>query len=344
MTRHGVLIVGVGSIGERHLRCWQATGRADLCFCEPKEPLRSQIAQRYKIVHHYGSLDEALADHPRRFDVAVIATPAPQHIAMATQLVRAGVHALIEKPLSLTGDGILELMELVRRQGVVAAVAFTYRSHPALEDMKRALDTGRFGRPVEVVSVWGQHFPTYRPAYREIYYATRAMGGGIIQDLLPHAINAAEWLVGPVDRLMADAAHLVLAEVDVEDTVHVITRHSTGVLGCYTANQYQAPNENSITVICEDGTARFDLNRACWQSMTVPGGPWQNEFQFSLERDDIFINQANRFLDILASKAAPACTLSEGMQTLRVTLAILDAVENPGWRMVSREDGDLSNA
>jgi len=333
MSVHRVLIIGVGSIGERHLRCFKATGRVDLSHCETNEKLGRSIANRYQIHSCYTSLEEALNDRPKGFDIAVIAAPSHLHIPMATKLVQSGINVFIEKPLSTGLDGVQKLMDLIKKQQVVAAVAYTYRSHPALRSMKKAIGEGRFGRPVQVVSVWGQHFPKYRPAYREIYYTSRATGGGAIQDVLTHAINAGEFLVGPVDRLMADAAHQVLEGVDVEDTVHVIARHGD-VLGCYSLNQHQSPNENTITVICERGTARFDLNNACWLSMTEPDSEWHKEFAFSLERDDIFIEQANQFLDVVEGKATPACTVAEGLQTLRVNLAVLAAVEKQSWQPV----------
>lgn len=329
--KHRVLIVGVGSIGERHLRTFGATGRADLSICETNESLRQTVGDRYGVAKRYAGVDEALADRSQPLDAAIICAPSQMHIPIATQVAEAGVNLFIEKPLSTTLDGIDALMSLVQRKGIKAAVAYTYRSHPVLRSMRQAIREGRFGRPVQVVSVWGQHFPKYRPAYRNIYYTSHATGGGAIQDILTHAINAGEFLVGPIDRLVADAAHQVLEGVTVEDTVHVIARHGD-VMGCYSLNQHQAPNENIITVICERGTARFDLNNARWQSMTEPGGEWRTEMTFSLERDDIFINQANLLLDLLEGTGEPPCTLAEGLQTLRVNLTVLAAVENPPWR------------
>jgi predicted dehydrogenase len=328
-----MLIIGVGSIGERHLRCFKATGRAEVSLVETNETLRQTIVERYGVAQAHASLDDAMTAKPRAFDLAVIATPAPLHIPMARQLVLADVPTFIEKPLSLSLDGVAELGELARKRTVPLAVAYTYRSHPALRSMRDAISSGRFGRPLQVVSVWGQHFPKYRPAYRQIYFTSRATGGGAIQDVLTHAINAAEFLVGPVDRVMADAAHMSLEGVEVEDTVHAIARHGE-VMASYSLNQHQAPNENTITVICERGTARFDLNHACWQSMTEAGGEWTVEYTFSLERDDIFINQANLFLDFIERRGEPACTLEEAAQSLRVTLAILRAVNRPSWEMV----------
>lgn len=330
---HKLLIIGTGSIGERHLRTFRATGRVEASVCEPNAELRNAILERYPGTRGYADLDAALADRAAGHQIGLIAAPSHLHIAMAGRLVEAGLHVFIEKPLSVNEEGVAELAEAIRKRGVTAAVAYTYRSHPALRGMREAIVSGRFGRPVQVVGTWGQHFPKYRPAYRQIYYTSRATGGGAIQDVLTHAINAAEFLVGPVDRLMADADHLVLEGVTVEDTVHVITRHGP-VMGCISLNQHQAPNENLITVICERGTARFDLNGGRWSSMVEPGGEWKLEYQFSLERDDIFVNQANLFLDAVEGKGPVACTFEEGWQTLRVNLAVLRAVESQGWMNV----------
>lgn len=328
MTTHRMLIVGVGSIGERHTRTFQATGRADLAICESNQALRQTVAQRYGVARAFADLEEALKEGG--FDIALIATPSHLHIPMATKCAQAGKHLFIEKPLSLSLDGVDELRRVVAARQVKAAVAYTYRSHPALRSMKEAIESGRFGRPVQIVGTWGQHFPKYRPAYRQIYYTSRTTGGGAIQDVLTHAVNAGEFLVGPVDRLMADAAHQVLEGVTVEDTVHLIARHGR-VMGCYSLNQHQAPNENTLTVVCERGTARWDLNNARWQSMAEPDAGWKTEFEFSKERDDIFINQANLFLDAVEGKGPFACTLEEGIQTLKVNLTVLRAADQPNW-------------
>ncbi|HOW74032.1 MAG TPA: Gfo/Idh/MocA family oxidoreductase [Phycisphaerae bacterium] len=333
MASHRMLIVGVGSIGERHTRTFKATGRAELSICESNETLRTAVAGRYGITETFPDLDEAL--NKGRFDTVLIATPSHLHIPMATKCALAGKNLFIEKPLSLCVDGIEALRQVIADRKLKAAVAYTYRSHPALRSMKEAIDSGRFGRPVQIVGTWGQHFPKYRPAYREIYYTSRTTGGGAIQDVLTHAVNAGEFLVGPIDRIMADAAHQVLEGVTVEDTVHLIARHGR-VMGCYSLNQHQAPNENTLTVICERGTARWDLNNARWQSMVEPDAGWKTEFEFSRERDDIFVNQARLFLDALENKGPFACTLDEGLQTLRVNLTVLGAADHPSWVSLAR--------
>jgi len=74
----------------------------------------------------------------------------------------------------------------------------------------------------------------------------------VVQDILSHVFNAAEWLVSPIDRLMADAAHLRLPKVQVEDTVHVVARHGS-ILANYTVNQHQHVAEFTLDVHGTEG-------------------------------------------------------------------------------------------
>jgi predicted dehydrogenase len=243
------------------------------------------------------------------------------------------MHVLIEKPLSTTFDGIDELKRAAATKKRLVGVAYTWRSWPSFAAMRDAIKAGRFGQPLQVVVTGGQHFPHFRPAYREIYYKDRKTGGGAIQDGLTHLINAVEWVVGPTDRLFADAAHLALPGVTVEDHVHLITRHG-GVMGSFTFSQHQAPNEISITVVCERGTAKFESWNNRWRWMTGPTDAWHDEEGGKMERDDLYVTQAHAFLDAVEGKRPLLCTLEEAEQTLRVNLAALKCADNPPWEKV----------
>lgn len=325
---HSILVVGVGSIGERHARCFQRTGRADVSICEINDDLRTRIAESYGMSQAFDSLDAAIDTAP---DAAVICTPAHLHIPQALRLADSGIPILIEKPLSTTFDGVEVLKALLAERKLAASVAYVTRAHPTVAAMREAIQSGCFGRPLNFVFTSGQHFPLYRPAYREIYYTRHETGGGAIQDALTHGVNAVEWIVGPVTELLADAAHLALPGVEVEDTVHLLTRHG-GVMGSFTLNQHQAPNESTLTVVCERGTARFEAHRTRWLSCTEPGADWQVEEEFALERDDLFVRQAEQFLDLLEGRRPPGCTIDEAEQTLRVNLAALASARDRTWK------------
>ncbi len=314
-----ILIVGTGSIGERHVRCFLATGRAEVSICEPNSELCSKITKEYPVVNSFSDLHLALE---KRWDAALVATPAHTHIPISLEIANRGVHLFIEKPLSTTMDGIDVLMDRVNEKSLIAAVAYVWRAHPGIEWLKSVVLDGRFGDLKQQTITSGQHFPFYRPAYREIYYTDREKGGGAIQDCLTHPLNFAEYLAGPITKIVADSDHQVLDGVTVEDTVHVLARHGE-TMGCYSVNQYQAPNETTVTLVFERGTARFEVheNRCGW--MTEPGGTWNDVPLPEMDRDEWFTRQANLFLDVLERKSEPLCTLEEALGTLIATLKIL---------------------
>jgi predicted dehydrogenase len=193
--------------------------------------------------------------------------------------------------------------------------------------MHKLIRSGRFGDPLQLYVTAGQHFPTYRPAYREIYYADRSSGGGAIQDALTHLLNLGEWLIGPIDRLAADAAHLALDGVTVEDTVHLIARQGPA-LASYCLNQHQAPNETVITAVCRAGTLRLHLQQGQLTSMRETGAQaWTVELDATLERDAWFTAQADAFLDAVERHVPVLCTIDEAAQTLRVVLAALACLD-----------------
>lgn len=329
-TKHRLLVIGVGSIGERHVRCFLATNRVDVGICELNPGLRETIAKRYGLVEVFGDLGTALT---APWDAVLIATPAHTHIPIATKVAKAGIHLLIEKPLSTSLKGIEELQRIVAKEKLIAAVSYNHRAHPGNQALKAALDSGRLGKPLQLYMTSGQHFPTYRPAYRDIYFADRKQGGGAIQDAITHTLNLAEWLVGPITRLAVDASHQQLEGVTVEDTVHVIARHGD-VMASYSTNMFQPPNESTITVVCEKGTARFELHEKRLRLMTEVEGPWEESLHELPDRDAWYVRNASVFLDALEGKGEPLCTLEEGLQTLRVNLAALRAADKGNWQTI----------
>ena len=166
-----ILVVGTGTIGECHTRCVLATNRAEVSICETNDNQRKKIADNYKIKSSYADLTLALE---AGYDAVVIATPAHLHIPMAQQAAEAGHHLLIEKPLSISLDGVDHLDRTIKERKLIAGVAYVLRHIPVISAMKEALDSGRFGCPLHITVVQGWHFPTSRPNYKDIYYASHA--------------------------------------------------------------------------------------------------------------------------------------------------------------------------
>lgn len=314
-----ILIIGCGSIGERHLRCFQRTGRAEPVACEVNRAVLQKVRATHQ-VSGFASLDEALA--AAKYDAAVICTPADSHIAVTNRLLQHGAHALIEKPLSTSLAEVDSLKQTIAATGKFCRVAYTHHFMPGIREMRAALRSGKFGKPLQVIVQAGQHFPTFRPAYRQIYYTRHETGGGAIQDLLTHFVNAMEWVVAPLSRVYVEAAHQFLEGVTVEDTV-CLTARMGNVLASFSINQFQPPNEATYQIHCENGSLKYEFHEQRWAEWPRGAEAWQYHAAPVKERDDLFVAQANAFLDGMTGQRTDLATVEEAVQTLKVSLANL---------------------
>jgi len=331
-----ILVIGCGSIGERQLRCFQATGRARLTACESQPALLETVTRTYGVAGHR-DWERALGDHA--FDAVVIATPAHLHVPMAIRALARGCHVLIEKPLSQSLAGVDDLLQARDRAGRHAAVAYVLHTHPLLAPARDFLRGGDLGPVLQVTTTSGQHFPAMRPAhaapYHQTYYRDRRTGGGAIQDALTHTVNWVESIVGPADSVLCDCAHLAVPLVEVEDTVHASARHGA-VLASYSLNQFQAPNEAAIQFNTATGSVRVELHARRWgvHRLGAPGWTWHEVPP--IERDTPYLAQANAFLDLLDGRPSQVCSLEAGRDTLRFNLAALASAER-GTRVSCRD-------
>lgn len=318
---HSVLIIGCGSIGERHLRCFLRTQRTNVIACDTNAALLARVRSTYQ-VEGTASWEKLLAGGG--ITAAVICAPAPAHVPMAIRLLEAGVHTFIEKPLSHTLQDVDTLVDARDRSGRQAAVAYVFHSFPLLKEARAFIRGGSFGPVLQATVNTGQPFHLLRPAYAETYYRSHASGGGAIQDALTHSANWIESVVGPTDSVLCDAAHQFLPHVEVEDTVHVSARNGSTLVN-YTLNQFQAPNENTLQFHCAGGSVCVELHRQRWGTWAAGATQWIWHKVPPLERDDLFTAQANAFLDQVEGRSAGLCTLEAAAHTLRFNLAALAA-------------------
>lgn len=246
---------------------------------------------------------------------------------MARAALEANAAVLIEKPLSVSLDGTGDLIRLRDDRELTAGVAYVLRFSPVLQQARAFLHSGELGNPLHAIVVSGQPFQTLRPAYREIYYASHASGGGAIQDALTHSAHSIEWLLGPTRMLFCDASHQALEGVEVEDTVNILARNGD-VLVSYATNQFQAPNETTVWIHCEHGSIKIESHRQRWGVFRHGETAWNWNAAPVESRDSLFIAQANAFLDSMQGKQTDLCSLEEGVQTLKFNLAALESTRS----------------
>lgn len=327
MGNHRILVVGCGSIGERHIRCFAQQPYVQVSGCDLDENLRENISQQYGI-QCYADLEEAL--NCEVFTAAVVAVPAHLHVSISLQLVRRGLHLLIEKPLALQFDETNELLEAVKIAQVVVRMGYVYHFFPCFAALKNQLTENDPGKLLQVRLSGGQPFQFYRPAYADTYFKDRKTGGGLIYDGLTHLSNLVEWLFGPAESLVCDYVHQALPNVDVEDSFGLLSRNQ-GALVTYSFNLVQAPTEVTLEANFEKGSLKAEVHRQRWGWFGHGDESWTYFDAPMPERDTPFLAQARAFIDALEGKSSGMATLADGIRAVEVIEAAHRSKENHSW-------------
>ncbi len=243
-----ILIAGLGSIGRRHLRNLIALGEKDIILYRTgKSTLDDAELASFET---YTDLNEALAQKP---EGVIISNPSALHMDIALPAARAGANLLIEKPVSDTLDGLDELQETLDAHGKRAMTGFHFRYHPVLQDIKRIIQDQTLGKVLYARAHWGEYLPDWHPweDYRQTYAARADLGGGVV-NTLSHPFDYLRWLLGEVDSLSAQLAHLSALELSVEDHADVSLKFASGVMASARASDYYQkllPHTSSLSVL-----------------------------------------------------------------------------------------------
>jgi predicted dehydrogenase len=313
-----LLIIGVGSIGERHLRNFLRIEGVRCSIAEPDEEQRRKMTAEYEVVRSFRAWEEAdLSD----FDGAVICTPTDQHVPMMMQLVDAEVPVLSEKPIAMKLEGISELRQRIQEKKVVTGVAFCMRHHPLMVEIKDRIDGGDLGTVRVAQGYSGQYWPQMRKGWPPAYAIKRETGGGAIPDHLVHLINLLEWYFGPTISISAFQRHMELPDIQTEDFGSITMRFPGGRVAQLTICLFQRDVQMRFQVIGDRGTARFEIGADRLQLFNAQSGDWEEGNVQAVDRDDMFVLQAKHFLECIRGAAEPRCTVEEAEHTLRTVLA-----------------------
>jgi len=322
-----ILIIGAGSIGERHLRNFLRVPGVRCSIAEPNPAVRQRVAAAYPLQAAYA--DQRDADLAA-FDGVVLCVPTHLHVAMASQILAAGVHVLTEKPLAMSLDGVDDLKRIRDEKRLVASVAFCYRLDPLVNELRDRTASGELGTVRWIQYYAGQYWPRMRKDYPPAYAQKRETGGGAIPDHLVHVINYLEWVFGPVASASAWQWNLALKDIATEDAGGVCLRFASGPVAQLGICLFQRDTNSRLQIVGDKGTIRIEYGAPRLSVFRDAEGAWQTGAAAQIERDDLFRDQARHFIDCIQGKAVPRCTIEDGEQTLRTMLAILKSVDGDG--------------
>jgi predicted dehydrogenase len=335
-----ILFCGLGGIGQRHLRnLRQLLGdkldvhayRVRRQHVKLRDNLTvdegADLERDYRITVHH-ELEAALAERP---DAAFICNPSALHIPVALACARVGVAVFMEKPLSHDLQGMAELLTEVSKRKLLFHVGYNFRFHPGLQRIKALLESGFFGHLLSVRSEIGEYLPNWHryEDYRQMYAARADQGGGVILSQI-HEMDLIFWFFGLPQSIISHGGKLSDLDIDVEDVASSLMR-SNSPLGRFPILLHQdflqRPPARTFKIVGDTGMAEMDLLANRLRIYDAQGALSESDDFPGFARNDMFLAQTRHFLDCLERGTAPAVSLHDGLQSLRLALAARQSLQ-----------------
>ena len=313
-----ILLCGLGSIGQRHLRHFRRAGvrRID-AYRTGRGTL--DLPDDIRPDNQYDDLAAALARGPQ---AVVVANPTSHHVEVASAAASAGAHLLIEKPLSHDLDGCAELITQARTRQLVVAAGCNFRFHPLIGALRRIVRAGELGKPVMARAHFGAWLPGWHPweDYRSSYAARRDLGGGARLTHI-HEIDYLLWILGPAQQIVGDSIGFSVIDTDVDEASACVLRHASGVLSVVSLRLCQRPASRIVHVAFESGTVEVDLINGAMITRPASGDAIRFAVPNDFDIDHTYEDQTQAFIDAVAGgPTGNLCTGTDALAALRVAL------------------------
>lgn len=259
----GVAIVGTGFGQKVHIPAFQAHHKTKITAVYHRDINKAKIIAENNNVPHFSDNFTEIINLPE-VDAVSISTPPFLHYEMGKQVLEAGKHLLLEKPVTLNANEAKELYQLAKTKNVIATVDFEFRFIPAWQYFQQLLNTNYVGniRLIKIDWLGSSRADTSRP-YN--WYSRKDQGGGVLGSLGSHAFDYINWLFGPVNKLNAyfntaisqriDPVNGELKAVNTDDNC-LISLELTNGIPCQIAISavVHAPRPHWIEVYGDKGT------------------------------------------------------------------------------------------
>ncbi len=250
-----VALLGCGRISKNHLEALAKVDGLRLVAVADSDLARAEAVSVEQGVPAFGGLEEMLAAVPS--DLVAICTPSGLHPQHGIIAARHGRHVLTEKPMAISLEAADQLVQACDAAAVHLFVVKQNRLNPPIQLLKRAVDKGRFGRlyMVNVTVRWTRPQEYYDA---EPWRGTWEFDGGAIMNQASHYVDLMQWLVGPVESVMARTATQA-RRIEAEDSGAAIMRFRSGALGVLEVSVLTYPRnlEGSITLLGEKGSVKI---------------------------------------------------------------------------------------
>ena len=205
------MIIGGGSIGQRHIKNLQSLGFSNI-FClkraaDPAFETKFQV----EVLTDYRELE-----HIQPWAV-FICNPTSLHVESLEIAVRNGAHIFMEKPLIHNEEGLQKARSIMEGYDKVFFIGFMLRFHPLVKALKGIIEEGELGDVYSARFEFGSYLPYWHPweDYKISYASNNALGGGVI-NTITHELDLVQYFFGKPESVMTHKTNLHKLDIEVE--------------------------------------------------------------------------------------------------------------------------------
>jgi predicted dehydrogenase len=316
-------IIGLGSIGKRHLRLI-AKIRPDIEIIVMRSGYGDACEEEKMATKTVHSISEVVSENVQ---AAIVSSPATLHLEQSLKLAKFGVHLLIEKPISHTLDGVNELLKISKESNLIVMVGYVLRYDPGAIKFKNWLDSKVKGKILHARIECGSYLPDWRQKqdYKKTVSALPELGGGALLEL-SHELDYLHWFFGKPKSVQAQIRNSGALNINVEDQVDLLITSKQNYCISVQIDFSRRHVERICKVLTVEGELIWDaVNKSVICKMVNEDSLY---YEYDNEKDDIYHTQLKTFIDCVENNADLVVTAEDGANVMRLIDAARDASTN----------------
>ena len=260
-------IIGMGGMGTGHANNMPKISEVKLTAVCDTDPVALKTAMDTFDVPGFNNATDLI--NSGLVDAVLIATPHYFHAPIAVEAMKAGLHVISEKPMTVQLSEADKMIQAAKETGKTFAVMFQQRCLPEVQAAYRIIKEGRLGE-IRRTMLIDAHFRSQAYYDSATWRATwRGEGGGVLMNQGPHGMDLFVWLGGLPSRVVAQCATRQ-HNIEVEDEALAIVNYPNGATGFVYETVNEAPTSTRIELLGEYG--KLVLEYGSVRFWEVPAG------------------------------------------------------------------------
>ena len=287
MKKVRVGIIGMGNMGKYHADYLQQ-GKVSRCELTAVSSTTPAKLEKYKGLKTFDTGEKLI--HSGEVDAVLIATPHYSHTTLGIEAFKAGLHVMVEKPISVHKADCERLIAAAKANPkLIFGAMFQLRTEPRYKKLKQLIDDGELGQIVRINWIITDWFRT------EAYYASggwratwKGEGGGALLNQCPHQLDLLQWLVGMPSCVRAFCQFGRYHNIEVEDNVTVFMEYPNGATGVFITSTGEAPGTNRFEIAGERGKIVIEAGKMTFTRNEVSMRDFSKTAKTGFARPDIW--------------------------------------------------------